>query len=371
MGYHPIFFADSCLIDRDITVVHLNFISFHQYARRRHPTTISSDYAEFITYINAEVKRFGGVLESFFGDKIWVSFNATSKCVRHQVAACYFAHHVTCVTNSAALKYQEALPTEIPADGSKLVFPAIDKRFAVCVNGINCGVSTGRAFVGPLGNATIKRHSIISNAISEAVALERQTLHYTGCNVFVSSEMLPHIEGYCQYMLLDASLLPGSLGKRRLIACIMGPMLGATVDGSFVRKWLKTKERVIDGVPNISLVHSIENPLVIPEGGRNAKITLPSDWVEHTVPNVNRFASVNEGFRAILRGQAAEAHRWLQEMKTSIATPDNETNETPSEYEERKAMVSLMILLIETIMAKGVDARKYTSTLGDSYMRST
>lgn len=365
--YHPIFFADSCLVDRDITVVHLNFISFHNYARRRHPTTISSDYAEFITYINGEVKRFGGVLESFFGDKLWFSFNATSKCVRHQVAACYFAYHVTSVVNGAALRYQDALPTEAPADGSKARMPVIDKRFAVCVNGINCGVSTGRAFVGPLGNNIIKRHNIISNAISEAVALERQTLHYTGCNVFVSSDMLPHIEGYCQYMLLDATLLPGSQGKRRLIACIMGPMLGPMAEMDVVRRWLTKKDHSEAGTLSLpSFVHTVENPFVSPSP-LTAKFPEPQ-WVDRTVPSVNRFAAVNEGFRAILRGNASEANQWLQEMRQGIRAPDESSMETVDEFEERKAMTSLMILLIETIMTKGVDARRYTSTLGDAYI---
>lgn len=66
--------------------------------------------------------------------------------------------------------------------------------------------------------------------MSEAVALERQSLHYAGCSVLIGGDMIPPIEGYFQYLLLDASLLPGSFGKRRRIACLKGPMLGEGAD---------------------------------------------------------------------------------------------------------------------------------------------
>lgn len=235
----PVFFVDSSLVDRDITIVHMNIIHFHMYARRQHPMTLSTEYAEFITYIKGEVKRFGGVLESFFGDKFWISFNATSKCDHHAIAASYFAYHVTTVINNNALRYlAERAPR---ADGTtvpKTDLTPGDPRFAVCRYGANCGVATGRAFVGPLGNNEIKRHSIISNALSEAAALERLSLRYPGVNAMIGGDMIPAIEGYCQYLLVDATLLPGSQGKRRRVACLKGPMLAPSADPNVVRRWL-------------------------------------------------------------------------------------------------------------------------------------
>eukprot|EP00744_Colponema_vietnamica_P005029 GILI01007416.1.p1 GENE.GILI01007416.1~~GILI01007416.1.p1 ORF type:complete len:818 (+),score=128.77 GILI01007416.1:206-2455(+) len=361
----PIYFLDSYLIDRDITVVHLNLIGFHQYARRRHPTTISSDYSEFITYINTEVKHYGGVLESFSGDKMWVSFNATSKCVQHQVAACYFAYHVTRVVNETADRYKRALPPRSPADGSKSERPKIDKRFAMCIGGMNAGVSTGRAFVGPLGNSSIKRHNIISNAISEAAALERQSLHYAGCNALISSDMFPYIEGYCQYLLLDTTLLPGSLGKRRRIACLAGPMLLPSANPDVVAKWLKPVGPPPPGIQSSGFEYEIECPRVW------HKDNIEGDPTEATVatrsvPVSNTLAPINEGFKAILDGNNAKARKVLKDSKK--LSPDPTSLETSAEFEERKAMNHFMAQLIQSFLDRDADGKNYTSALGDVHM---
>ena len=250
----PIFFSDSSLIDRYITAVHLNVAMFHQYARLRHPTAIAAEYAAFVTFLQREVRRFGGVLESFHGDKLWVSFNATSKCDHHQIAAAYFAFHVTTVANNAATLFLEQLAggqqqQQQPEGGSSAAPqlsapkapPVSDPRFTLCRYGLNCGVATGRAFVGPLGNSSVKRHTIISNAMSEASALERLGLRFPGVNAVIGGDMIPAIEGYCQYILIDAVLLPGSNGKRRRVACLKGPMVAAGKDATVVRRWLVRK----------------------------------------------------------------------------------------------------------------------------------
>eukprot|EP00744_Colponema_vietnamica_P006284 GILI01009142.1.p1 GENE.GILI01009142.1~~GILI01009142.1.p1 ORF type:complete len:330 (+),score=62.82 GILI01009142.1:145-990(+) len=277
---------------------------------------------------------------------------------------------------------------DAPTDGSRGSKPTTEKRFAICTNGINCGVSTGKAFVGPLGNGSIKRHTIISNAITEAVALERMSLHYAGCNVFVSTSIISHIEGFHQYMFLDATHLPGSQGKRRAVASLMGAMLAPNADSSVVSRWLMAvfDDAKVEG-GDTRFKHVIEcSPVVVTKVGEapnfscvspmlstvddGGKTPPPQQAIEHAVPNTNRFASVNEAFKAILRGNVGEAMRYLNDVRAGLKCADASTNESAEEFDERQSLSTSMIMLIESIKDNGIDGRTYTSSLGDVYLRS-
>ena len=169
--------------------------------------------------------RFGGVLESFHGDKLWVSFNATSKCDHHEVAAAYFAYHVTTVVNESAIaglggRFEGGM-RPLPAPDPSI--SSTDPRFAACRWGITCGAATGEALVGSVeGEDTGRRTTLISNAVPRAAELERLCKSYPDAGAIVAGDMISAIEGYCQYQVVDAMLLPGSGGKRVRIACLKG-----------------------------------------------------------------------------------------------------------------------------------------------------
>eukprot|EP00744_Colponema_vietnamica_P019077 GILI01026971.1.p1 GENE.GILI01026971.1~~GILI01026971.1.p1 ORF type:complete len:470 (-),score=53.72 GILI01026971.1:121-1422(-) len=294
-----VYFHDSCLVDREITVVHLNIFRFHKFDLKRPPAELGKDFAEYITFIGSEAKRFGGVLEHFMGDRIWVSFNATSKCDKHQIAACYFGYYVTTVANDTAMRYCYATPAK-PTDGSTAEEITVDMRLYMCLTGLNCGIATGKAFTGPLGNAAIKRHVIISNAMSESAALERLCGKYAGCNVLVGEGMLKHIEGYLHYLVIDALCLPGSEGKPILLATIQGPILGPSADISVVIKWLSPNA---DDPLKYDL--RMERPSVTsslcPES-KSTALALP-------VRDKNMYDQVNDGFRAVLQNNKVLAAR--------------------------------------------------------------
>ena len=101
--------------------------------------------------------------------------------------------------------------------------------------GATAGVATGKAFVGTLGTARILRHSVVGNLVPKAAALERLASRYPDCGVMVGGDMIPAIEGYFQYLLVDAIALPGSNGKRRRIASVKGPMCGVRPGGPQTR----------------------------------------------------------------------------------------------------------------------------------------
>ena len=242
----PIFFGDSVLVDRDVSVAVVNIVQFHRYVLRHHGTEITREHAEVVRLVHATARRCGGVLETFMGDRFIVSFNATSKCTHHAVAATCFALEVSSVVNKAAvaglqrMQQKQQQKSSGGGGGAGPYSPANNdeatggkkagkkggplKLYNAAPCGVTCGVATGRAFVGPLGIDAILRHTIISNAIPEASALERMAIRYPNCSVVVGGDMIPAIEGYCQYLLLDATLLPGSGGKRRRIASVKAGM---------------------------------------------------------------------------------------------------------------------------------------------------
>lgn len=99
----PIFFRDSVLVDRDVSIAVVNIVQFHRYVLRHHGTDVTRGHAEVVKLVHAAARRCGGILEHFSGDRFLVSFNATSKCAHHQVAAACFALETTAAANKAAI----------------------------------------------------------------------------------------------------------------------------------------------------------------------------------------------------------------------------------------------------------------------------
>ena len=222
-------FGDSSLIDRDVTVVSFNLVQFHDYARATHGETLTREHGALINFIHSRARRCGGSLETFSGDRFLVSFDATSRCDDAAIVACVFANEVATAVNDDAVR--GAVRRQINAERRAANAPSLPSaaqprhRFRSAPFGLSGGIAAGRAHVGPLGSDHIRRHTIISNAVTEAAALERQSLRYPGCAVMIAEGTIQRVEGYVQYLLLDASLLPGSGGARRLVASVGRPML--------------------------------------------------------------------------------------------------------------------------------------------------
>ena len=298
----PVFFSDSTLIDRDVSVACVNIVAFHSYALVTHGAELAKQHEVIVQIIHETARRCGGVLDTFSGDKFWVSFNATSRCVKSAVAAASFAVEVSGIINKEAAEARAALlkehaefvareeqqrrerlglPPAAPAtnaatavgapssaeqqrqnssssggsgvanvgvsgtaaataaataaSSSAAVIRRYRPRFRAALNGVTVGVATGRAYVGPMGTRHMKRHTIVSNAVTEAAALERQCGRYPDCGVMVGGDMIPAIEGFCQYLVIDACALPGSGGKRRRIATVKGLMCAEGCDVRLLR----------------------------------------------------------------------------------------------------------------------------------------
>eukprot|EP00388_Colpodella_angusta_P046605 GDKK01069933.1.p1 GENE.GDKK01069933.1~~GDKK01069933.1.p1 ORF type:complete len:189 (-),score=0.86 GDKK01069933.1:144-674(-) len=176
--------------------------------------------------------------------------------------------------------------------------------------------------------------------------------------------MIPAIEGYMQYMLIDACCLPGSNGLRRRIASVRAPMCAPGSNQAHLR--------------------GLSEPLM----------------VEALSSTVNPYASANQFFNAFLEGRKEECVAMIRKVDDEIsesasAEERNTTHITSStiaqsplsdppppqpqvlevvkySQPQRKTLVVLMQFVWSYVGGKGaIDGRRYESPLGALYKRYT
>lgn len=339
-------FSENGLSKRNIGIAAINITEFHQFVLNNPASKVVKDHELFVAYIHEVAKRYGGVLDTFNGDKFWVSFNASTLCEDFQLAAIYFANEVATKINKDALNYQQYLASEKQRSPNMPPLAPQRPRFLVAQQGITIGVATGWALVGPLGTKNIRRHTVTSNAISEAAALERLAARYPDCGVLVGGDIIPAIENFFQYLILDASVLPGSGNFRRRVASIKGPIVSSY-----------TQSRV----PNL--------------------LDLVLQKVNCPLPATNPYEDINDCFNAFLEGRISDVIQKLGEISLQVELSKQAHQQqklngmlslhmmpldrpllSPSEYTN----ISIMIQFI-TSVGDGIDGRLYRSPLGDLF----
>eukprot|EP00742_Colponemidia_sp_Colp-10_P018194 GILJ01021000.1.p1 GENE.GILJ01021000.1~~GILJ01021000.1.p1 ORF type:complete len:816 (+),score=102.33 GILJ01021000.1:57-2450(+) len=368
-SYHrqtqPVFFRDNVLIDRDISVAVVNIVGFHAYAQVTHGADLTKHHEALVAYIHLAASKCGGVLETFSGDKFWVSFNATTKCDLSAVAAACFGLEVATIVNKEAASAREALTLEHEMRvNNQPIKSRYHPKFRAALRGVTVGVATGRAFVGPLGTSTIRRHSIISNAMTEAAVLERQSSHYPDCGVMVAGDMIPAIEGYMQYFILDACVLPGSGGLRRRLASLKGAMCAPGCNPSCLR-----------GLSDLATAIKVtQNPYLTTNNffnsfleGRNEECVALMQELDTSIrlskgmpPQEGCVAAAVEANRGPIPQAVADAMLLRLQLAPQHAPPSVPL--TPKECEN----VAIMLRFVWSLMFANppIDGRRYKSPLG-------
>ena len=143
--------------------------------------------------------------------------------------------------------------------------------------------------------------------------------------------MLPAIEGYCRYLLVDASLLPGSGGNRRRVASLKGTMCAPGCDPSALRGLAAR-----DGSPP---------PLNSP------------------------YAAVNAAFNAFLEGRAEDcAAAVAAEVEAIKAKRAERTRELGGTCDEEECVdISVICNLLATLQSASIDGRTYRAISGGAY----
>lgn len=324
------------LVERNVTIAVVNIVDFHSFAWETECTAeVLKHHEAAVAFIQSAASRCGGVLDTFNGDKFWVSFNATTKCENSVIAAVCFglevsrgmnnlSHQTDPHTNSIKTEDSGKIVTnrkKLSTSGGNHPHTAHQQqgihRLLSNLGGATIGIATGRALVGPMGTKTIKRHTIISNAITEAAALERQANKYPDSAVVVAGDIIPLIEGYFKYLIIDACALPGSGGKRRRIASVKGLMCAEGCNPLLFRGInLSAYECVKTTLPPTSPTTTNSNSN---KNNDNTKVesapNLPTFALpKNTLPTKNPYQATNEFFNSFLEGRLDECVKLMREI---------------------------------------------------------
>lgn len=341
-------FSKNGLVERNVAVALINICGFHSYIFRTSTANVINEHATFVSFLYEVAKRHGGNLESFSGDKFYVSFNASSHCEGHQVACVMFAHDIASTISSEAEKYRERTQRKGKVVKGIPPLSPLRPRFPVALQNVTIGVGAGRALVGTLGTDKIRRYTISGKAISDASALERMATKYPDCQVMIGGDLIPEVEGYVKFLLLDATSLPSSGGHRRRIASIKGLLF--------------------PGPPSktLSPIETFTTPL--------------SAEVRSSLSLSNPFANINDCFNAYLEGRILVVIQKLAEIRTHVdlcrqlhgcqfpphrLLPDGRPFLEPADCDH----IALMLDFISSI-SETVDGRQYRSPFGDSFVRN-
>jgi len=186
--------AKVSLATQTVSVLVLNLRQFHDRIGELPVDGLVERYARLVAIVEREVNAHRGVVDSFHGDRFFISFNAVKPCANHAQRAA-----------SCALR--------IAAD-----LPGVQLGAAM-----TAGLATGRAQVGNLGSNTLKRFNTIGAVYPQAAALERLCKRY-GSDV----QLLTHDIAFADVehatiafvQVIDAVALPGPNAKPVRIAAV-------------------------------------------------------------------------------------------------------------------------------------------------------
>eukprot|EP01060_Flectonema_neradi_P008214 TRINITY_DN15877_c0_g1_i1.p1 TRINITY_DN15877_c0_g1~~TRINITY_DN15877_c0_g1_i1.p1 ORF type:complete len:854 (+),score=167.95 TRINITY_DN15877_c0_g1_i1:58-2619(+) len=135
---------DETIKKRSISIVYLNLNNWHQFMRSNTDTVVVSAHADFIQLALKNISGYGGVAETFCGDRLMATFNSVKHCSSHRVSAssCGRAISVESKGHAAQVSY---------------------------------ACASGESKVGNIGCVGMKKLTIFSAAIPWVVALERQS----------------------------------------------------------------------------------------------------------------------------------------------------------------------------------------------------
>ena len=146
------------------------------------PENLATSFSLVLTAAVGAATDYRGVVDTFVGDKILASFNASRTCATH---AC------------SALSVSKEIFWTLPHEISEIV---------------NIGIATGRAFRGEMGCPTMKRFQVIGALASGVATLERASA-VLGTAVLVSDATLREGELEHQIRLLPVAVeIGGEVG---------------------------------------------------------------------------------------------------------------------------------------------------------------
>jgi len=253
----------------NMTVLAINQRSVHGLLRSYSVDEFVKHMAKMVSLVEKEVGDHRGVVDNFHGDHFYCSFNAVRPCANHG---------------------QRAAST-----GIRIVTAAAESLDVV----LTAGLAMGRAHVGNLGSAGMKRFNAIGPVYTQATVLERLCKLYTPA---VQAEGAKPV--YAQVMthaaaISDAEHAPGVV--LQVVDEVLLPGSGQPQRVAVVRETakvahLKPKDEATPGEP-------VDNEwLYLVDAGRNA----------------NPFRGLNAAFAALASGKLDEAREAFTQYTHSV-----------------------------------------------------
>jgi class 3 adenylate cyclase len=197
----------SGLVSRQVTLLTANIVGFHAACADSVSacTTIHNHYLDIVCAAAAKNR---GVVDSFSGDRVFISFNASNNVATH-------------ATRSAA--------TICGIEEGIRKLPASDKM------AVRLAAATGRVLAGNMGNNIIKRFSLVGSTVTQSVILLQLAKMWNVSNLVTSTSM-DTMEFEYHVEAVGVATLPSNTekGGRKMV---IGSVLSAKAGGE-AEEWM-------------------------------------------------------------------------------------------------------------------------------------
>ena len=261
--------AQSVLMPKRVTILALNARGFHTAASPAAPYSISSQANALAEVISTLASTHRGVVDAFHGDHFVLSFNAVRSNAEGPLKACRCALDAIAAVGCLGGGQRDDRSNNAAFCGLRggAGRQGIHQYRAAA---LSIGIASGRACVGHLGTATLKRLSIIGPAYGKAIALERLCRRFYPVGPSSSSTSAASQQEPTSLLLaptqclVDASAA-GDVRHQCLLQLVGGaygaPFAASSSPEAFIRRSaeLQQTRRVV--VPSSATVFSPNEPL--------------------------------------------------------------------------------------------------------------
>ena len=210
------------LQSKSIALLAINLNGFHEFLAQKGQFTAFDVHTRFLESVSQIAAANKGIVDSFHGDHILVTWNAAS--------------------NTASFQRRSAICAVAIAEAVKLIYPP----------GPSMGLTCGQALVGTLGSKSLRHFSTIGPIYNEAHVLERMCKRYGGeVSVLANSRVCEQLGSDILFQHVDFLQLPSAPGGT--IVTSVEAMVSADAD-----EWMYQLEKCEERNPYFKVNAMIE-----------------------------------------------------------------------------------------------------------------
>lgn len=163
------------LMLRSVVVAVINIAGSHAVVSARSPEEFNQLHRRTLEILQSNIASFGGVVDLFFGDHFYVSFNASQRCPEAvlQAAEALYTVDMSLQEASRVREQKPAMSAALSSQNSECLSPSgpASPQSLECT--VRVGVGFGEAHCGMLGVDTMKQYHVIGQVVNHAHTLMR------------------------------------------------------------------------------------------------------------------------------------------------------------------------------------------------------